>query len=243
MKKITSLVLAGAVMLSLSACSKSSDASESSSTASSEQTTTEATTTTTTEETTTEETTTESSEESEEDLSFDELIPSAGEIYIDFSDKYSIEITENLLKVLRIRTGTPAEEYANRFSVKPDYSYEDGVWTFDWGENKPDINTFVTLEITAGNDNDKIILDEDSSVSFMVYIKDKRRGHNVYDQLSDQMGKDLESDEFLKDGLAINPRHCFLEMTCFERYDGWDFVRIEIFVKCRVDTASYEEAE
>ena len=48
---------------------------------------------------------------------------------------------------------------------------------------------------------------------------------------------------YLKDGLAINPRHCFLEMTCFERYDGWDFVRIEIFVKCRVDTASYEEAE
>lgn len=241
MKKITSIVLAGAVMLSLSACSKSTDASESSVTATSEQTTTEATTTTTTEETTTEETTTESSEESEEDLSFDELIPSAGEIYIDFSNKYSNEITDNLLNVLRIRTGTPVEDFVNRFTVKPDYSYEDGVWTFDWGENKPEINTFETMEIIAGNEDNKIILDEDSSVSFMVYIKDKKRGHNVYDQMSEQMGKDLESDEFLKDGLAINPRHCFLEMTCFERYDGWDFVRIEIFVKCRVNTDSYAE--
>ena len=74
MKKILSIVITGAVILSFSACSASSKPSDTSVETTTE-TTTEATTTTT-EETTTEATTTEETEPG-----FDDLIPSDGEIY------------------------------------------------------------------------------------------------------------------------------------------------------------------
>ena len=113
MKKIMSLVMAGAVMLSLSACSagsKPSDTSAASVTETTLGTTTEATTTTTTEETTTEETTTESSAEPE--INFDEMLPKEGEIFTDFKEQRYDDISDNILKALWLRTGTTAKEYA-----------------------------------------------------------------------------------------------------------------------------------
>ena len=118
MKKIISTVLAGAVMLGLSACSGSSKGDETVVETTMATTTTEATTTTTTEETTTESSEEDYYDESEETLSFDELIPSDGEIFIDFNDKYSVEITENVLKAVRLRTNTPVESYVNRMRSK-----------------------------------------------------------------------------------------------------------------------------
>ena len=50
---------------------------------------------------------------------------------------------------MRIRTNTTAESYANRFSIKPEYSYSKGVWTFKWGKDKPKTNTFGTITIKA----------------------------------------------------------------------------------------------
>ena len=227
MKKIISTVLAGAVMLGLSACSGSSKGDETVVETTMATTTTEATTTTTTEETTTESSEEDYYDESEENLSFDDLIPSDGEIFIDFNDKYSVEITENVLKAVRLRTNTPVESYVNRFSVKPDYSYEDGIWSFYW-DDKPETNTFETLEIKAGNVDNKIVLDEKSYIYFKISLDNLNMGRWVRDQLKDEIGPYEESDDYLKDGLAINPRDTFRNNSYLENFDGYDFLGIEI---------------
>lgn len=251
MKKIMSLVMAGAVMLSMSACSagsKPSDTSAASVTETTLGTTTEATTTTTTEETTTEETTTESSAEPE--INFDEMIPAEGEIFVDFKEKSYEEIAKNVLKALWLRTDTTANDYAARFSKKPAYSYSKGVWSFDWskkkkkGKSKQLYDTFGKIQIKANKDGDKIVLDEKSSISFIVYIKDLDTGRAVYNVIKNEISKNGMSDAYLKDGLAITPKRCFYTYGMCEKYIGLiTYVDFEINIKCSVLPAGYAESE
>ena len=249
MKKIISLVMAGAVMLSLSSCSGGSKPSETV-TETTVATTTKATTTTTTEETTTEETTTESSAEPE--VNFDDMIPKEGEIFTDFKDKYYIDISDNILKAFWLRTGTTAADYAARFSKKPSYSYSNGVWTFDWAKKKQkskkkqknkntqQYDTFGKITIKANKDGDKIVLDEKSSISFTVYIQDLDYGRAVYNMLKKGINKGM-SDAYLKDGLAITPRRCYGHHSMTEKYVGLvTYVGVEITIECKVKPAGAE---
>ena len=233
MKKITSIVLAGAVMLSLGACSGGSRPSDSQVTTT-EATTTEATTTTTTEETTTEETTSASSSESETSKSFDEQIPSDGEVFIACGDWSANKIADNILSALRLRTGTTAESFANRFSTPPKYSYSKGVWKFTWGKVKPETNMFGDITIKAGKEDNKIVLDKDSSIKFKIYIEDSDIGTSVYERLSSQIGPDGDSADYLKTGLAINPRRCWKNTSRLYRYQKYDFKWVEITLECKV---------
>ena len=238
MKKIISTVLAGTIMLGLGACSKPAESSETTTVVTTTTTTTEVTTTTT-EETTTESTT----EETEDEQSFDKLIPSGGEIFVDFSGMKSSEAAENILKAIRLRTNTTAESYANRFEVPPKYSYSKGVWTFDWGKKKPEPNTFGTITITAGNDDGKIVLDEKSSISFKFYIEDYNLGHNTYDRLADAIVDHGESTDYLKGGLAINPRHSTKNISILDRYEKYDFKWCECSLKVGIWPLTDEEKE
>ena len=249
MKKIMSLVMAGAVMLSLSACSagsKPSDTSAASVTETTQGTTTKATTTTTTEETTTEETTTELSAEPE--INFDEMLPKEGEIFTDFKEERYDDISDNILKALWLRTDTTAKDYAARFSTKPSYSYSKGVWTFDWtkkkkkkGKSTQPYDTFGKITIKANKDGDKIVLDEKSSISFTVYIKDLDTGRAVYNMIKKGISKDGMSDAYLKDGLAITPKRCYYNYSVTEKYkDLIKYVGVEISVKCSVKPAGAE---
>ena len=235
MKKVISTVLAGAVMLSLSACSansKTTDTGDASGVETTAVTTTEVTTATTTEETTTE-----SSDETvtkETTKSFDEMIPSDGEVFVDFSGKFYTESAENIMKAIRIRTGCTAESYAKRFSVKPKYSYSKGVWTFTWGKNAND-NTFQKITIKAKNDNNKIVLDDKSTISFVIYVENRDTGHAIHEEIGEQLSRDGDSDEYLKSGLAINPKRCNYRTTCFDRLTRTIyFVRVELTIECSV---------
>ena len=150
MKKTISIVLAGAVLLSLSACSEVFETIDTSVPTITTRTTQATTTTTTTQATTTEITEEYVMFEQDEYKSFDELIPSDGEIFMDFEGKPSADIAENILKVTRIRTNTTIESYVKRFEIPPEYTYEDGVWSFYWDdENMPETNTFIILERKA----------------------------------------------------------------------------------------------
>lgn len=247
MKKIVSTVLAGAVMLSLSACSGSSKETETSATTAqtTTATTTEATTTTTTEETTFETAEEYVMFETEEYKSFDELIPSDGEIFMDFEGKPSVDIAENILNAIRIRTNTPIESYVNRFEIPPEYTYEDGVWSFYWDdENMPETNTFIVLEITAGNEDGKIVLDQDSSVHVKCYMMEEKRCGWVYDRIADEMQMDGESHDFLKGGLAINPRCSRHNISHTDNYQGYvTYIRSEIEITCKTPALTDEELE
>ena len=234
MKKMISIILAGAVVLGVSACKGTSNASEVSQAATTAVTTTKATTTTTTEETTTEETTTESSSETEKEKSFDELMPSEGDVFIDFSGKSSTEITENILNAIRLRTGTTAGDYAKRFSTPPKYTYSKGVWSFDWGKNKPKTNTFGKITIKAGKEDNKIVLDQNSTIKFKFYVEDRDIGSLVYDKLCKQISMDGESADYLKAGLAINPKRCGSRKSRLYRYQKYDYKWIEITVECGI---------
>ena len=236
MKKIVSLVLAGAFMLSLGACSGSSKASETTQATTTEATTTKAATTTTT----TEETTTESTTETERVPSFDELIPKDGEIFVDLSGKSSTEIAENVLGAMRLRTGTTAESYAKRFSTVPKYTYSKGVWTFDWGKKKLKTNTFDKITITAGKDGDKIVLDQRSAVKVKFFIEEEEIGTNTYDKLRSLISLDGESTDYLKDGLAINPRRSGMNISKLFRYQKYTFKWVEITVQCDIPRVTEE---
>ena len=236
MKKITSIVLAGAVMLSLSACSGSSKNDETTVTTTAT-TTTEATTTTTTEETTTESSEEDYYDDTEESLNFDDLIPSDGEIFIDFSDKYSVEVTDNVLKVLRLKDNTPVESFVNRFDVKPDYSYEDGIWSFYW-EDKPEINTFDTIEIKADNVDGKIVLTEDSYMNLVFSLDNLKKGRLIHDQLKDEIGPFEDPEDYLTVGLAINPRNTLRNNSYLENFDGYEFLYVQFTFKCYVNAQS-----
>ena len=250
MKKIISLVMAGAIMLSLSSCSAGSKPSETV-TETTQATTTKATTTTTTEETTTEETTTESSAEPE--VNFDDMIPKEGEIFVDFKDKRYEDIADGMLKALWLRTGTNAADYAARFSKKPSYSYSNGVWTFDWtkkkqkskkkqkNKNTQQYDVFGQIKIKANKDGDKIVLDEKSSISFKVYIKDLDIGRAVYYMIKRGISRNGMSDAYLKDGLAITPKRCYNRYSITEKYVGLvTYVGVEISVECSVMPAGAE---
>lgn len=242
MKKIISTVLAGAVMLSLSACSGSSKATDAGTSATTtRETTTKATTTTTTEETTTESSEEDVIDESEDDESFDSMIPSDGEIYIDLSGKPSYEISENVYNVLRLRTNTTIESYVNRFSVRPEYTYEDGVWYFEWGDEKPETNTFGTLEIRAGNEDGKIVLDQDSSIYLTLSFDDMKLAQRVYNIVSRDIGMDVESDEYLDAGLAINPKNCYNRLTHQDFYDGYTYTGSAITIECKIKLRTESE--
>ena len=236
MKKIMSIVLVGAVALSFSACGAGSKPSEST-VVTTAATTTEATTTTTTEETTTEETTTEYVP------TFDDLIPKAGEISVDFGDdSTSYQITENIFKALRLRTNTTAEDYANRFDIKPDYKYSKGVWTFSWGKNQPnDDNTFVRIEITADKEDDKIVLTKDSNLFIFFYIRDYNMGDAIYSNLSTKIGPDIDSADYLKDGYAINPGRSYHNFKRLKRMKKYDYVRWEFEVNIHMVKADLED--
>ena len=242
MKKLISTVIAGTVVLSLCACSKPAETSASVAETTKATTTQVTTTTTTTEETTTEETEAYVIYEEEEWKSFDELIPSDGEIFMDFLGKNSVEISDNILNATRIRTNTPVETYAKRFEIQPEYTYEDGVWSFYWDdENMPETNTFITLEIKAGNEDGKIVLDQDSSVYIVCYMMEEKRARFVYERLVDETQMDGESNEYLKDGLAINPRRSGHDVSFTGNYDGYDFIRCEIKLRCNIPPLTEED--
>lgn len=237
MKKIISTIIAGAVILSLSACSGSSGQSTASVSETTIATTTEATTTTTAE-TTTEETTT--TETSESKPSFDEMIPSEGEIAIDYTDMDSSEIAPNIMKIIRIRTDTTAESFAKRFSTPPAYSYSKGVWTFTWGKKALKNNTVGKLKIKANKDGDKMVFDKDSNISFTVYIEDYEAGTRAYDKIRNQLRDDGDA-EFLKEGLAINPDRCWHRISILHRYKKYDFVGVEIDIRVSIRLPEEEQ--
>lgn len=235
MKKIIGIVITGAVILSFSACSASSKPSETSVVETTTQTTTEVTTTTT-EETTTEATTTEETEPG-----FDDLIPSDGEIFVDFGVKNASSVTENVLKTMRIRTNTTAESYANRFSLKPEYSYSKGVWTFKWGKDKPKTNTFGTITINAKNEDGKIVLDKKSSVKVTLLFDNTDFSRGVYEMIGNSIVLDGEPSDYLKDGLAINPRNCVNNYTYQIKYDKYTFKGVVVTFTCAVRVPSDSE--
>ena len=236
MKKILSIVITGAVIISFSACSASSKPSDTSVETTTE-TTTEATTTTT-EETTTEATTTEETEPG-----FDDLIPSDGEIFVDFGVKNSSQVSENVLKTMRIRTNTTAESYANRFSIKPEYSYSKGVWTFKWGKDKPKTNTFGTITIKAKNEDGKIVLEEKSSVTVTLLFDETDFSRGVYEQVGNSIVPDGDSSDYLKDGLAINPRNSWKNMSFQVNYQKYTFKGVVATFTCSVKVPSDSENE
>ena len=243
MKKIISTVLAGAVMLSLSACSEVFETIDTSVPTVTTRTTTQTTTATTTTQATTTETTEEYVMfEQDEYKSFDELIPSDGEIFMDFEGKPSADIAENILKVLRIRTNTPIESYVKRFEIPPEYTYEDGVWSFYWDdENMPETNTFIILEITAGNEDGKIVLDQNSSVHVKCYMMDDERCGWVYERIADEIQWEGESHDYLKGGLAINPRCSGHNFSYTGNYQGFTYIRSEIDIKCNIPPLTDED--
>ena len=171
---------------------------------------------------------------------FDEMIPSDGEIFIDFTDKNPTDIIQNILKITRIRTNTTAESFAKRFSSPPKYSYSKGVWTFTWGKKALKKNTLGKLKIRAKKDGDKMVFDRFSYVSFTIYIEDYDNGTSAYDKLRNQLKGDGDT-EYLKDGLAINPDHCGYKIGILRRYKKYDFVGIEINAEISVRLPKEEQ--
>ncbi len=234
MKKIISVILSGAVMLSLSACvsnAGSNGPDESIEEIQSESEVTEEEITESTEETASpsDETVIESSNETIDEsvtAPSDDVVvaesesnvtaasePSVdtyasgakGSISVNLSGKSAQEIADSLLQALRITSNTTAEEYAKQFSGKPEISYSEDTWIFDWSGNKTVTDSYSKVEIKAKKDGNKIVLDKKSEIAVSIWLDDFALAKDVYDKIHNYLVKNNEPEDYLKDNISIIP--------------------------------------
>ena len=238
MKKIISVILSGAVMLSLSACASNAGSNgpdesieeiQSESEVTEEETSESAVveTSETSDETTVEpsdETSVASSDESVADPgevvvaesesnvtaasepSVDTYASGAkGSISVNLSGKSAQEIADSIIQALRITSNTTAEEYAKQFSGKPEISYSEDTWIFDWSGNKTVTDSFSKVEIKAKKDGNKIVLDKKSEIAVSIWLDDFALAKDVYDKIHNYLVKNNEPEDYLKDNISIIP--------------------------------------
>ena len=235
MKKIISVILAGAVMLSLSACVSNAGSNGPDESIEEIQSESEVA-----EEETSETAVVETSETSDESsvVSSDESIvesvtapsddvvvaesesnvtavsePSVdtyasgakGSISVNLSGKSAQEIADSLIQALRITSNTTAEEYAKQFSSKPEISYSEDTWIFDWSGNKTVTDSFSKVEIKAKKDGNKIVLDKKSEIAVSIWLDDFALAKDVHDKIHNYLVKNNEPEDYLKDNISIIP--------------------------------------
>ena len=233
MKKIISVILSGAVMLSLSACvsnAGSNGPDESIEEIQSESEVTEEEITESTEETASpsDETVIESSNEtidesvtapsddvvvaeSESNVtaasepSVDTYAGAKGSISVNLSGKSAQEIADSIIQALRITSNTTAEEYAKQFSGKPEISYSEDTWIFDWSGNKTVTDSYSKVEIKAKKDGNKIVLDKKSEIAVSIWLDDFALAKDVHDKIDKFLVKNEEPKDYLKDNISIIP--------------------------------------
>lgn len=274
MKKLVSVILAGAVMLGLSACVNNSGANgpdaitdETVSESEVAEEETSETSETTAEEAveTSDETTAETSAEtsvvsSEETVADpDEVIVVAesesketeavkpsiddfaadkipGKISTDFNEVTYSDIAEAVLKLVSLGSTQSPDEFADKFSVKPKYSYKNGVWTFEWDENNSSKNSYRQITIKARNVNNKIVLDKNSEISISMLFQDYDKGQEVLNTLSGILASG-EPYDVLKGELKIDPKYCDCYLGIFEDdCNGYKYGATELLVECSLPT-------
>ena len=128
-----------------------------------------------------------------------------GSISVNLSGKSDQEIADSLLQALRITSNTTAEEYAKQFSGKPEISYSEDTWIFDWSRNKTVTDSFSKVEIKAKKDGNKIVLDKKSEIAVSIWLDDFALAKDVYDKINNYLDKIIEPEDYLKDNISIIP--------------------------------------
>lgn len=198
-KKLVSLILAGTIALGVCSCEgyyaiKPDGPRETSDESITEEVTTETseeTTATTTEasteaaetsaENTTAATTKDPTETTIADISSDDL---QGTVFVSFQDKTAEEITENIIKITKIKRETTLENYPDIFTVYPnDTMYKDeaiNTCYYFWDPvalNSSEGIRQVFVQIDRNSDG---TLKESSRVDILVIIEEKDRMELIY---------------------------------------------------------------
>ena len=179
MKKMISAVLAGAVILSLSACTSNTETVDTTEAAKEVQAVTE----TTQEETVASSSENTESEQSETDLTENETNTETGKILVDYTGMSVEDIAGNILKASKIKAGETIGSYSARFSITPEVSFEGNLCTLTWPEDKLTLFSIRQVQImTNGGDNG---IDEDCDVVVIAWFDDDVLCTDVSDYIRD----------------------------------------------------------
>ena len=199
MKKIISCVLAGAVMLGLTACAGqagTAGADTSTEAVQSEAETTEEVTTETSEESTAETSgeTTAAATETSKATKTDNTNNKAGDIIVDFTGKSAEVIAENILSAKQLKANETVESYAKRFSITPETSHVGNLWSFDWPEDK--LTNFSIRTVQIRTKGEKFVIDDSCDVIITVWFDGSELCNEVSNYIRDKKNNDKRSSNY-----------------------------------------------
>lgn len=164
----------------------------------------------------------------------------------DFTEETIEDIVETTRKKKKDKTKEtiPVPDGAYCLDGKsPEEIVEVGKFFADIKDNDSFIDIYKRVEVAPTNYDVNSLDKYNASISFMLYIEDYNLGHNTYDRLADAIVHHGESTDYLKGGLAINPRHSTKNISILDRYEKYDFKWCECSLKCGIWPLTDEEKE